>query len=126
MSQDFAKAAALEAEYAQLEAKLSDPGTHANQAEARRIGKRHAELKPVVAKYRQWRQFGDDEQAAREMGAEDPSFLAEADELAAQRAAAADKLQEMLIPRDWLGHPGSRSRRVRHGRLQGHRYQRES
>jgi peptide chain release factor 1 len=102
MSQDFAKAAALEAEYADLEARLSDPGTHANQAEARRIGKRHAELKPVVAKYREWRQYGDDEQAAREMGAEDSAFLAEAEELAGKRAAAAEKLQQMLVPRDPL------------------------
>ena len=98
MSQDFAKAAALEAEYADLEAKLSDPGTHANQAEARRIGKRHAELKPVVAKYREWRQFGEDEQAAREMGAEDASFLAEADDLARDAASLVANASGAPVP----------------------------
>jgi peptide chain release factor 1 len=102
MAQDFAKAAALTEEYEQLETALSDPATHADQATARRIGKRHAELRPVVAKYREWRQLGDDEAAAREMGAEDPSFLAEAADLAKAREAAAEKLQEMLIPRDPL------------------------
>ncbi len=100
MAQDFAKAAALETEYIDLEAKLSDPSTHNDQREARRIGKRHAELKPVVAKYREWKQLSEDEEAAREMGAEDASFLDEAVQLAEQKEQAAEKLQEMLIPRD--------------------------
>ena len=102
MSQDFAKAEALLAEYEQLEKQLSDPATHSDQNEARRIGKRHAELKPVIEKYRQWKQLSEDEHVAREMGAEDPSMIAEADEMAEQRDEAAEKLQELLIPRDPL------------------------
>ena len=66
----------------ELEVKLSDPSTHSNPNEARRIGKRHAELKPVVAKYREWIQLRDDEVAAREMGEEDAAFLAEAELMA--------------------------------------------
>ena len=102
MAQEFAKAAALADEYQELEAKLSDPATHANPNEARRIGKRHAELKPIVATYRLWHQLSEDETAAREMGAEDASFLAEAESLAVQKDAAAEKLQALLIPRDPL------------------------
>ena len=102
MSQDFAKAETLSIEYAELEAKLSDPATHSDQNEARRIGKRHAELKPVVAKYREWKQLLEDEQVAREMGDEDIAMLAEADELATARDEAAEKLQALLIPRDPL------------------------
>ena len=102
MEQDFGKAEVLAAEYQKLETQLSDPATHSDQNEARRIGKRHAELKPVVAKYREWRQLTDDEAAAREMGQEDSAFLAEAEDLAKQKAAAAERLQEMLIPRDPL------------------------
>lgn len=102
MSQDFAKAETLSIEYAELEAKLSDPSTHSDQNEARRIGKRHAELKPVVAKYREWKQLQEDELVAREMGAEDAAMLAEADELALARDEAAEKLQALLIPRDPL------------------------
>jgi protein subunit release factor A len=100
MGQDFNKVEAMVTELDELEVKLSDPATHSNPNEARRIGKRHAELKPVVAKYREWIQLRDDEIAAREMGEEDAAFLAEAESMAIAREAAAEKLQEMLIPRD--------------------------
>lgn len=100
MSQDFSSVEALAAEMAELESKMSDPATHGDPNEARRIGKRHAELRPVVAKWREWIQLTDDEAAAREMGAEDAAFLEEAEELAVQRDAVAEKLQQMLIPRD--------------------------
>lgn len=102
MSQDFTKVEEMAAEMADLEAKLSDPATHGDPNEARRIGKRHAELRPVVAKYQELKQLRDDEAAAREMGEEDPAFLAEAEELKVQIAEAEDKLQQMLIPRDPL------------------------
>jgi protein subunit release factor A len=45
MGQDFNKVEAMVTELDELEAKLSDPSTHSNPNEARRIGKRHAELK---------------------------------------------------------------------------------
>ena len=102
MSQDFTKVEEMAAEMADLEAKLSDPATHGDPNEARRIGKRHAELRPVVAKYQELKQLREDEAAAREMGEEDASFLAEAEELKVQIAEAEDKLQQMLIPRDPL------------------------
>ena len=102
MQPDFSKVEAMADEMAELETKLSDPATHGNPAEARRIGKRHAELRPVVAKWREWVQLNEDEQAAREMGEEDPAFLEEADTLAQERDVAAEKLQEMLIPREPL------------------------
>ena len=100
MAQDFNKVEAMVSELNELETKLSDPATHSNPNEARRVGKRHAELKPVVAKYREWIQLRDDEIAAREMGDEDAAFLAEAEQMAIARDSAAEKLQEMLIPRD--------------------------
>ena len=68
MAQDFNKVEAMVTELDELEVKLSDPSTHSNPNEARRIGKRHAELKPVVAKYREYLQLREDEIAAREMG----------------------------------------------------------
>ena len=102
MSQDFSKVEEMAKEMADLEAKLSDPATHSNPNEARRIGKRHAELKPVVAKYFELKQLRDDEAAAREMGQEDPAFLVEAEELSVKAIEAQEKLQQMLIPRDPL------------------------
>ena len=102
MSQDFTKVEEMANEMAELEAKLSDPATHGNPTEARRIGKRHAELKPVVAKYQELKKLRDDEAAAREMGEEDPAFLEEAEELKVAAQEAEEKLQQMLIPRDPL------------------------
>jgi peptide chain release factor 1 len=102
MSQDFTSVEEMATEMAELEAKLSDPATHGDPNEARRIGKRHAELRPVVAKYQELKQLREDEAAAREMGEEDAAFLAEAEELKVQIAEAEEKLQQMLIPRDPL------------------------
>jgi peptide chain release factor 1 len=102
MSQDFTKVEEMVSEMADLEAKLSDPATHGDPNEARRIGKRHAEIRPVVAKYNELKQLRDDEAAAREMGAEDSAFMAEAEELKLKIAEVSEKLQQMLIPRDPL------------------------
>lgn len=102
MSQDFTKVEEMVSEMADLEAKLSDPATHGDPNEARRIGKRHAEIRPVVAKYNELKQLRDDEAAAREMGAEDSAFMAEAEELKLKVSEVSEKLQQMLIPRDPL------------------------
>ena len=102
MSQDFTKVEEMVSEMADLEAKLSDPATHGDPNEARRIGKRHAEIRPVVAKYNELKQLRDDEAAAREMGAEDSAFMAEAEELKLKVTEVSEKLQQMLIPRDPL------------------------
>ncbi len=96
----FETCVALEREYEDLEQQMSDPALHADAAAARRVGKRHAQLRPVVAAYRQWLQLGEDEVAARELGAEDPEFAAEADASAAERERVADRLTLLLVPRD--------------------------
>ena len=90
----FENCLALEREYADLEQQMSDPALHADPAAARRVGKRHAQLRPVVAAYRQWLQLGEDEVAARELSAEDPEFAAEADASAAERERVAERLRE--------------------------------
>jgi peptide chain release factor 1 len=96
----FENCLALEREYADLEQQMSDPALHADPAAARRVGKRHAQLRPVVAAYRQWLQLGEDEGAARELAAEDPEFAAEADASAAERERVAERLTLLLVPRD--------------------------
>jgi peptide chain release factor 1 len=96
----FENCLALEREYADLEQQMSDPALHADPAAARRVGKRHAQLRPVVAAYRQWLQLGEDEAAARELAAEDPEFAAEADASAAERERVAERLTLLLVPRD--------------------------
>ena len=96
----FASADELVKEYAELEAKMADPSIHEDANNARKLGRRYAQLGPVVSGYRVWRAAEDDLVAGREMAAEDADFAAEipALELAANKAA--EKLEELLLPRD--------------------------
>ena len=96
----FESCVALEREYDDLEAQLADPALHADPAAARRVGKRHAQLRPVIAAYRQWVQLGEDGEAARELAAEDPAFAEEAEATEAQRHEVAERLTLLLVPRD--------------------------
>jgi peptide chain release factor 1 len=90
----------LEAEYAALERDLADPSVHADPARARALGRRYGELGPIVHAYRQWRQVGADQAAARELGAQDASFAVEAEELGQRKGELEDRLRELLLPRD--------------------------
>jgi peptide chain release factor 1 len=98
--EQFATALELVAEHEQLERELADPNVHSDQARARTLSRRYAQLGPVVAGYRAWRSAEDDLIAARELAGEDESFAAELPALEATRDAAAEKLTELLIPRD--------------------------
>jgi peptide chain release factor 1 len=91
---------ALLAEHAELERKLADPSVHADQALARRLGRRYAELSQVAETAHQLEATQGDLATARELAGEDPSFAAEATELAAREGALQDKLRELLLPRD--------------------------
>ncbi len=98
----FEACVALAEEMRGLEVRLADPSTHSDPAAARKLGKRHAELRPIVAAYSQWLQHGDDIAAAAELAAEDASFAAEAERLTEERLAVAERLEALLIPRDPL------------------------
>jgi peptide chain release factor 1 len=96
----FDRLTELASEHAELERALADPGVHADADQARDFGRRYAELTPIVHAYAEYRQAIDDEQAARELAAEDPSFGAEADQLKARQAELEQELRRMLVPRD--------------------------
>jgi len=87
-------------EYIQLEADLADPSIHNDQGKARQLGKRYAQLGPVIAGYRAWKSATEDLAAGREMAAEDPSFEGEIPLLETTLATAEEKLEELLLPRD--------------------------
>jgi peptide chain release factor 1 len=87
-------------EHADLEKRLADPAVHADQANARRLNKRYAELTPIVGAYHAWRRTGDDIATARELAADDPDFAAEVKELEAQREELTERLRLLLVPRD--------------------------
>ncbi|MGW1061945.1 peptide chain release factor 1 [Micromonospora rubida] len=92
--------AALLDEYAELEKRLADPAIHADQGTARRVGRRYAELVPLNKAAGELEQARADLVAARELAAEDPSFAAETESIAAGLPALEERLAELLIPRD--------------------------
>ncbi|MFF0657036.1 peptide chain release factor 1 [Micromonospora tulbaghiae] len=92
--------AALLDEYAELERRLADPAIHADQGTARRVGRRYAELVPLHKAAGELEQARADLAAARELAAEDATFAAEADSIAASLPALEERLAELLIPRD--------------------------
>ena len=93
-------AAALVVEHAELEDQLADPGVHADPGLARRLGRRYAELTPVVHAYAAWQAASADVEAATELAADDSSFRDELPALQGVRDAAAETLRRLLVPRD--------------------------
>ncbi|GAB4103059.1 MULTISPECIES: peptide chain release factor 1 [Micromonospora] len=87
-------------EYAELEKRLADPAIHADQATARRVGRRYAELVPLHKAAAELEQARADLVAARELAAEDASFAGEAESIAASLPVLEERLAELLIPRD--------------------------
>jgi peptide chain release factor 1 len=100
MKRDGESLDALLAEHADLERELADPAVHADQGRARELGRRYAELDPVVQAARELGGARDDLEAARELGGDDPAFAAEARELAGQIPALEARLTELMLPRD--------------------------
>jgi peptide chain release factor 1 len=87
-------------EYAELERRLADPAIHADQVEARRVGRRFAELSPIQKAATELNQARADLSAARELAAEDPAFAGEVAAIEETLPALEEKLAELLIPRD--------------------------
>ena len=101
MSSDrFASAHEMVREYAELEAKMADPSIHEDQGKARQLGRRYAQLGPVVAGFKEWKSADDDLNAAKELAASDPDFASEIPALEESAQKAAEKLEELLLPRD--------------------------
>ena len=96
----FASAHELVREYAELEAAMADPSIHNDQGKARLLGRRYAQLGPVVAGFRQWRLAEDDLAAANELAQSDADFASELPAIELSRDVAATRLEELLLPRD--------------------------
>ena len=90
----------LRAEFDQVQEQLSDPAVHADQGRARRLGRRYAELTPMITTARALDVARDDLSTARELVNDDPSFADEAQELQARVTDLESKLAELLAPRD--------------------------
>jgi peptide chain release factor 1 len=90
----------LLAEYGEVEAALADPAVHAEPRRARTLGRRFAELAPVVSTAGELDAARGDLAAARELAAEDPAFAEEADALVTRIAELEERLQNLLLPKD--------------------------
>lgn len=92
--------ASLLEEYADLERQLADPAIHSDQAKARALGRRYAELTPIHRAAADLERARSDLAAARELAAEDAAFAAEVETLTARIPELERRLAELLAPRD--------------------------
>jgi peptide chain release factor 1 len=90
----------LRAEYDDVEAALADPAVHGDQARARSLGRRFAELSPIVAAADELDRTRGNLEAARELAGQDASFAAEAHSLAERVDELEARLRELLVPKD--------------------------
>ena len=91
---------ALVAEHASLETQLSDPELHSDPANARKVGRRFAQLAPIVSTHRKLTAARGDLETARELAVDDASFADEVTELETRVAELDTQLTDMLAPRD--------------------------
>ncbi len=91
---------AVLAEHADLELRLAEPSVHADAGLARKLGRRYAELDPIVTVARELAAAREDLTAARQLAAEDPGFAAEAEQLAQRVPELETRLSRLLVPRD--------------------------
>lgn len=96
----FETAQPLRDEFARLEGEMADPATHGDPARARKVGRRYAELAPIIKALAEYDCLVDDIQAARELGADDPSFREELPAMEERLADVTERLNRLLAPRD--------------------------
>lgn len=91
---------AVLAEHAELERQLADPELHARPADARKVGKRFAQVAPIVTTHRKLEATRDDLRTARELAADDESFAGEVNELETRVGELDTQLTDLMAPRD--------------------------
>lgn len=96
----FEAASGIREEFADLEQQLADPSIHNDLARSRKVGRRYAELTPLVAALNEYDRLVEDLAAAEELAAEDESFAAELPVLRAELEAVSERLTTLLAPRD--------------------------
>ncbi len=96
----FEAAAELVTEFAEVERRLAEPGVHVDPIASRKLGRRYAELTPIVKNLDAFHQLTADLAASQELAAEDPSFAEEAAAISIQLEEVQAKLTKLLAPRD--------------------------
>src|SRR5688572_12734836 len=102
----FERLADLEAELEKLESRLPELYASGDQAAARDAGRRHAELKPVIDAYREYRAVEQDVNDARELLEDEADnemreyLRGEVEEKEASVVELESRLRELLVPAD--------------------------
>ncbi len=96
----FESAQHLRDEFAALETSMADPAVQSDVGRARRVGRRYAELTPIVGALVRYQALSGDLAAARELADEDPTFAAEAAGLQQNLDEVTERLTRLLAPRD--------------------------
>lgn len=96
----LAAVAPLRAEYREVETRMADPAVLADQRAMRRLGRRYAELGPVIRAADEHDRVAEDLTAARELAAEDAGFADEAEALQDRLHELDRRLTTLLAPRD--------------------------
>ena len=103
----FQKLDAVEKRFEELTKKISDPEVIANQNEWRDLMKEHAELEPIVEKYKEYKKVQKEYEEAKEM-LEDSSVDKELKDLAEMEMIESkeklpkieEEIKILLIPKD--------------------------
>lgn len=99
------KLAELEQDYQKTEAMMADPSLQGNLKELQTLAKKHAQLEPIVSKYREFRKLREDVDGARELlHGGDPEMDALAHEEIDAKEPRIKELEEemriLLLPKD--------------------------
>ncbi|HMK66310.1 MAG TPA: PCRF domain-containing protein, partial [Thermodesulfobacteriota bacterium] len=95
----------VEGRYLQLEQSLSDPEIIKNQTSYQKLAKEHAELSPLIAKYRQHKSLSEQAQENKEL-LEDPDpqmrelAKGEIDSIKEQLSQIEEEIKLLLLPKD--------------------------
>ena len=91
--------AEIETAFEEVEASLGDPEVLSDPSQLADLGKRHSDLKDVVADIRRWRDANTDLGEARELS-DDPDMAAMATELESEIEDLEARIKLALIPKD--------------------------
>jgi peptide chain release factor 1 len=91
--------AEIEEAFADVETALGDPEVLADPSQLAELGKRHSDLKDVVADIRRWRDANTDLAEAEEMS-DDPDMVTLAEDLRAEIDTLEQRIKVALVPTD--------------------------
>ncbi len=89
----------IESVFADTEASLADPESHADPARLAELGKRHADLRDLVAEIRRWRAASQDLSDAKDLS-EDPDMARLAGDLAEEVEQIEQRIKSALTQTD--------------------------